>query len=98
MAQNQTLVNYESIIELFKKKHGRAHAIFETIYPIRDTDLYFMLVRREWKRWYAYKRCIRLVEIELAGTESWVALHLCEAAKQVLRSSCAKLCNSLKLG
>lgn len=95
MAQVQTLPNYQAIIGLFQKKHTRGVKVFHKIYKLDQHSLFFILMRREWKRWYAYKVCIKTVELALKGTEAWVADNLSAVGKMSLRKKCRKAVQAL---
>lgn len=60
--QNSTHLSYQKIIQEFKNEHRRGVAVFEKIYGNQDSELYFILCRREWHRFYLFKKCVKYLE------------------------------------
>lgn len=95
MAQIQGFINYQAILKSFEKEHARGTAVFQRLYSFSQHDAFFMLVRREWKRWYAYKTCVKLIEFELVGTEQWVVDNLSQPTMKNLQKKCRKRVQAL---
>lgn len=89
--QNQYPNNYQSMIDLFKKSHRRGVALFEKVYGNKDSELYFILVRREWHRFYLFKKCIRYLEKCGVRNLEWLLAEF-PGTKQVLSTMMKNIC------
>lgn len=94
--QIQSPVDYSSIIKGFKKSHPRGAWVVEKVYGNQDSRLLGILSRREWHRFYIYKRLVRLLNKHFAGQigRQLITWLVDETPKgqQTLGGLCEKLC------
>lgn len=87
VSANPDFISYSKIISNFQAAHGRACHIFEILYAFSNRDLLEMFNEHAWKRWYLYKKAIRLIELHFRRPGYMIPKKgpLPESGKRLLR-------------
>lgn len=96
--QVHTPFRYSDVVKAFYEANPRGTRVFQNVYGFSQKDAVSLLKRKEWHRWYCFKKCCHWIERHCAGTEDWVCRHFSDIGLRMIKEGVEQLMKTTRAG